>query len=298
MMNKGIAYALVAYGTWGFLPIFWKALHNVPAVEILSHRMVWSLIFLVLVLSYKQHWQWLRAAVHHPATLATFVGTALLLTINWLTYIWAVNAGFIVETSLGYFINPLVNVALGFIFLGERLRRGQWLAIVIALLGVLYLTLSYGALPWIALTLAFSFATYGLLRKTARLNALEGLSFEMGVVTPIALAYLIYLQLTGTAAFGQSGSTTLLLILTGGITAVPLLAFSAAARRVTLTTLGILQYIAPTLQFLIGVFIYGEVFGTDQMIGFGLIWGALLLYAAESVAHNGKQHRLARQQLP
>jgi chloramphenicol-sensitive protein RarD len=284
MKNRGFHYAAAAYTLWGFLPIFWKALHSVPALEILAHRMVWSLTFVLVVLTLKRRWTWLKPALHNRRILITFLATGALLSLNWFTYIWAVNAGYIVESSLGYFINPLVNVLLGVIFLGERMRGWQWTAVSLAAVGVLYLTFHYGSLPWIALTLAFSFGFYGLLRKTAPLEALEGLGMETAVMFVPAVSYLIYLELTGRAAFGHgSWTTTFLLLLAGVVTAVPLWLFALGARRVTLVTLGLLQYIAPTLQFLIGVFVYNEPFSRAQMLGFSIIWLALLLYSAESV---------------
>lgn len=283
-MSKGTLTAASAYILWGFFPVYWKLLQNVSALEILGSRMTWSLIFLLGVLAYKRRWDWVRPALKNRKILLTFFVTALLLSVNWGTYIWAVNAGFIVETSLGYFINPLVNVLLGVVLLKEKLRNGQLLAVIIALLGVLYLTISYGSLPWIALTLAFSFGFYGLLRKTAALGSLEGLSLETGILFLPALAYLLYLQFDGTAAFGHSDlRTNLLLPLAGVTTAVPLLLFAAGARQITLVTLGILQYTAPTIQFLLGVLVYHEPFDTQRLIGFGLVWLALIIYTAEAV---------------
>jgi chloramphenicol-sensitive protein RarD len=208
----------------------------------------------------------------------------VLLAINWFTYIWAVNAGYVIETSLGYFINPLVNVALGFLFLQERLRRGQVAALSLALIGVVYLTFSYGAFPWIALTLAFTFAFYGLLRKTAPLAATEGLALETAVLFLPAALYMLFLQRNESAAFGQGDPrTTLLLIGVGVVTAIPMLLFAMAARRITLTNLGLLQYIAPTMQFLLGIYVFNEAFGKEQLVGFGLIWMALLGYSFEAV---------------
>lgn len=279
---------------WGFFPIYWKVLHSVPALEILAHRMVWSLGFVLLVLAYKRRWSWLRPALRSKRTLLTFWATGTVLSLNWFVYIWGVNAGFIVETSLGYFINPLVNVLLGVFFLGERMRGGQWTVVSLAALGVIYLTILYGSLPWIALALAFSFGLYGLLRKTASLEALEGLGLETAVMFFPALAYLVYLEITGTGSFGHvDGMTSFLLALAGVITAVPLWLFALGARQVTLVTLGLLQYIAPTLQFLIGVFVYHESFTRSQMIGFGLIWLALLMYSAEGLLNARKKRQLS-----
>lgn len=283
-MNKGALYAAGAYIIWGLLPLYWKALHDVPASQILSHRIVWSLVFVGLVLTARHKWTWLRSALHQPRVLLTFALSGTLLGINWFVYIWAVNAGFIVETSLGYFINPLVNVLLGFLLLKERLRPAQWLALALALAGVLYLTFSYGAFPWIAITLAFSFGTYGFIRKTATLNSAEGLFLETALLFLPAFSFLLLSEIRGTGAFGHADLLTNMLLIGAGVaTSVPLLLFAAGARRITLTTLGLLQYIAPTLQFLIGVLIYNEAFGLSRLIGFGMIWLALIFYTAESL---------------
>lgn len=294
-MNKGILYAAGAYVLWGLLPLYWKALHEVPSSQIVAHRLVWSLVFVGLVLTVRRNWAWLGKAMRQPRVLLIFALSGVLLTVNWLVYIWGVNAGFIVETSLGYFINPLVNVLLGYVFLKERLRPMQWGALAVALAGVLYLTFSYGAFPWIALTLAFSFGLYGLIRKTAALNSAEGLFVETAVLFLPALGFLLFHELRGTGALGHVDElTTVLLIGAGAATSIPLILFAAGARRVTLTTLGLLQYIAPTMQFLIGVLIYGEPFGMGRVVGFGLIWAALVLYTAESLITRRRQALVAR----
>jgi chloramphenicol-sensitive protein RarD len=283
-LNKGLVFAAAAYMLWGFLPIFWKSLESVSPLEIMGHRMVWSMVFLALVLSYRRQWRRLSIVARTGTALIPYLGTACLLGINWFTYLWAVNHGYIVETSLGYFINPLINVLLGVIFLGENVRIWQWVSILVAASGVGWLTFSYGALPWIALTLAFSFGFYGLLRKIAALDALEGLSLEMAILFLPALVYLFFLESSGLQSFGHTGPViTILLVLAGVVTAVPLLLFAAGARRIKLITLGILQYMAPTLQLLLGVFVYGEPFSQARMIGFGLIWLALLLYSLEGI---------------
>jgi chloramphenicol-sensitive protein RarD len=285
-MNKGFLYAAGAYIIWGLLPIYWKSLQDVPAGQILSHRIVWSLLFVGVILTLRHNWAWFRGALARPRVVMTFVVSGILLGINWFVYIWGVNAGFIVETSLGYFINPLVNVLLGFLILKERLRPAQWLALSVALGGVLYLTFSYGAFPWIALTLAFSFGTYGLIRKTAVLNSAEGLFLETVVLFLPAFGFLLLQERSGTGAFAHGEPTTTLLLMGAGVvTSVPLLLFASGARRITMTSLGLLQYIAPTLQFLIGVLIYNEEFGPARVVGFGLIWLALVLYSAESILH-------------
>jgi chloramphenicol-sensitive protein RarD len=283
-MNKGVLYAAAAYICWGLLPLYWKALQSVPALEILAHRMVWSLLVVLVLLAFQRHWSWLFSIWRDKRVLLTFITSALLLSVNWFIYIWAVNRNFVVEASLGYFINPLVNVLLGFLFLRERLRMWQGLAILLALSGVLFLSITFGALPWIALTLAGSFGLYGLLRKTARLNSLEGLTLETIMLFLPALGYLLYREAGGTGALGHtSGLTNLLLACSGIATAVPLLLFASGARLVSLTTLGILQYIAPTLQFLIGVVVYHEQLTVERLIGFSLIWLALAVYTLEGI---------------
>ena len=282
--TKGLWYALGAYGLWGLLPIYWKLLLPVPALEILLHRMVWSLVFLALLLWVNRRWQELRTVLAERRTLALYAAAALLLSANWWIYIWAVNAGFIVETSLGYFINPLVNVVLGVILFRERLRRGQWAAIALAAAGVAYLTWAYGQPPWISLALAFSFACYGVLKKVAPLGASAGLTLETALMSAPAVAVLLYWQARGSASFGALGpGTDLLLVGAGAATAVPLVFFGAAARRLPLSIVGIMQYIAPTLQFLIGVWIYDEPFGLERLIGFSMIWLALALFTAEGL---------------
>ncbi len=283
-MNKGVLYAALAYIAWGLLPLYWKALSGVPAAQILAHRFVWSLIFVGLVLTARRNWGWLGKALRRPRVLLTFALSGSLLAVNWFTYIWGVNAGHVVETSLGYFINPLVNVLLGYLFLKERLRPAQWLALAVAVAGVLYLTFSFGAFPWIALTLAFSFGLYGLIRKTAPLNSAEGLFLETAIIFLPSFGFLLLQETRGVGGFGHiSPTTTLLLIGAGAVTSIPLILFAAGARRITLTTLGLLQYIAPTMQFLIGVLVYGEPFGAGRVVGFGFIWLALVLYTTESV---------------
>jgi chloramphenicol-sensitive protein RarD len=269
---------------WGLLPLYWKALQHVPAVEILAHRILWSFLLLVILVQVKNEWAVVKSLRSAPRTTGVLVVAAVLLSMNWLLYIWAVNAGFIVETSLGYFINPLVNVLLGVVFLRERLRPFQWVPIALAAGGVLYMTISYGTPPWIALALAFSFGIYGLLKKRLPLGALPGLAAETAVMAPLALIFLSYLGLQGTGALFTTGSvSSLLLVLSGAATALPLLLFNAAVRRINLSTIGILQYMAPSMQFLIGVLIYGEVFDRARAIGFSMIWAALLLYSIESI---------------
>ncbi len=282
--NRGILYGIGAYTIWGLLPIYWKALQHVHAGEILANRIIWSLVFVVAILTFNHNWRWLRPALGQPRLILTFAVSATLLGLNWFIYIWAVNAGYVIETSLGYFINPLLTVALGVLFLRERLRRGQAAALGLAVAGVAYLTFGYGSFPWIALALAFTFGFYGLLRKTARLESTEGLTLETSLLFIPALAYILLLYQQGSSALGHVGPPTLLLLIgVGVVTAVPLLLFGAAARRITLTNLGMLQYIAPTLQFLLGLYVFGETFGREQLIGFSFIWLALLVYVLEGL---------------
>ena len=283
MSNKGILYGIGAYLMWGFFPLYFKALHIVPALEIMFHRVVWCFLFLALVILVKKEWSNLKFELKRPRILPIYALAAVLLAANWLVYIFGINSGQVVETSLGYFINPLFSVALGVIFLREKLRPMQWLPIGLAAAGVIYLTLQFGALPWIALALAFTFGFYGLLKKIAPLGALHGLTLETAILFLPALGYLLLAESQGSAAFGHtSWSVTLLLALTGVVTAIPLLLFAAAARSIPLYMIGILQYIAPTLQFLLGVLVFGEAFTSARVVGFTIIWLALLLYSVES----------------
>ncbi|HLO14983.1 MAG TPA: EamA family transporter RarD [Anaerolineales bacterium] len=287
MDRKGILYGIAAYALWGFFPIYWKLLHQVPALEVIGHRISWSFILLVIVILLTGQWRDFRIAALTAKTLGIYAIAAVLLTINWLVYVWGVNAGFIVETSLGYFINPLLSVLLGVIFLHERLRPAQWIPVGLAAAGVIYLTLVYGRLPWIALSLAFSFGFYGFVKKLAPLGSLYGLTLETGIAFPVALIYLAFVGLTGTGAFLHEGlRTDILLIGTGIVTSIPLLMFASAARQIPLTVVGLLQYIAPTLQFLIGVFIYKEAFDQSHLIGFGIVWVALIIFGVENYLSN------------
>jgi chloramphenicol-sensitive protein RarD len=282
-MNPGILYAAGAYASWGLFPLYFKALQTIPPDQILLHRMVWSLVFLVIVLAMRKQWGWLGEVMRKPKVLAGFAASAILLSTNWFIYIWAVNNGRVIDSSLGYFINPLVNVLLGFLLLGERLRPVQWFAVALAAAGVTWLTWQTGQLPWVALALAGSFGLYGLLRKTASLGALEGLALETLLLFPVALIYLVMLTMQGRNAFLSAGTPQqLLLAAAGPITAIPLLMFAAGARRIPLSLLGMLQYIGPTLQLLLGVWLYHEPFGGARLIGFVLIWSALAVYSLES----------------
>jgi chloramphenicol-sensitive protein RarD len=288
-LKKGILAGIGAYTLWGLFPIYWRLLEEVPAIEILANRMVWSFVFVAIVLTIQKDWDWLREVIHNRRIVLTYTLAAILLSINWFTYIWAVNAGFVVEASLGYFINPLVNFLLGVIFFGEKLRSGQVAAVVLAGLGVVYLTLNYGSLPWIALVLAFTFGIYGLIKKTARLESMHGFSLETLVLFLPAVGYLFFRQVNGQGALvAQGAGVTLLLILAGPVTSIPLLLFGFSARRIPLSMLGFIQYIAPTLQFMLGVFVYDEPFPPARLVGFSIIWLALIVYTLEGVFLNRK----------
>lgn len=282
-MNPGVVYAFSAFVIWGLFPIYFKALHSISAMEMLAHRMAWSMVFLLVVMTIRHQWRWLAPVLSNRRQLARFTASAVLLSSNWLIYIWAVNDGRIVEASLGYFINPLVNVLFGMAFLHERLRRVQWIAVILAAAGVLWLTWVNGQPPWISLALALTFGGYGLLRKTAHLGALEGLTLETMLLCPLAAAYLAIAGTHGASGFADASfGVKVLLIAAGPITAIPLLLFAAGARRIPLSMLGLIQYITPTLQLLIGVVIYQEAFGHDRLIGYGAIWAALAVYSLES----------------
>ena len=282
-MNKGIVYAFAAYGMWGFFPIYFKLLLPVSAMQILAHRVIWSVVFLGIVMTTMREFANMRAILTRRIVI-TYLAAACLLAVNWFTYIWAVNAGFILEASLGYFINPLVNVFLGVVFLRERLKVWQWIPIGLAAIGVIYLTISYGTLPWIALVLAFSFGLYGLMKKVAPLGALHGLTLETAILLLPSLGYLLLMESQGTGYFGHLGVEKDLMLAFGGVlTALPLLFFAGAARRIALSTMGLIQYVAPTLQFLVGVFIYHEDFTPQRVVGFSIIWLALIIYSTSSL---------------
>lgn len=291
-MRKGILYATVSYTVWGLFPMYFKALQNIPAIEILLHRMLWALVFLLMVLAWRKQWSWIPAILRQPKLLVFFAASASLLSVNWFIYIWAINNERVIDASLGYFITPLVSVLLGYVMLHERLRYTQWLAVALAGSGVLWLSWQTGHPPWIGLCLAFTFGTYGLLRKTAALGPLEGLSLETLLLCPFALAYLMFLTLQGQTAFpGSPASSQWLLLAAGPITAIPLLLFAAGARRIPMATLGLLQYIAPSLQLLLGVWLYHESFSQERLIGFLAIWAALLVYSVEGLHANFRREK-------
>jgi chloramphenicol-sensitive protein RarD len=282
MKNKGIALGLGAYFLWGVFPIYFKLLKQVGAVQMIAHRIVWSFFLLTAFLLVTSQWRKFRQAAWEPRLLLIYSISAVLLSINWLVYVWGVQTGAIVETSLGYFINPLFSVLLGVVILRERLRPLQWVPVGLAAVGVTYLTVIYGRLPWIALTLAFSFGLYGLVKKMAPLSSTYGLTLETGIVFLPALGYLLFEEFAGRGGFLHINPFTDVLIMASGVvTVIPLLMFSSAARQVPLSMLGIMQYIAPTMQFLLGVLLYREPFSLSQLIGFGFVWLALAIFAIE-----------------
>jgi chloramphenicol-sensitive protein RarD len=286
-MQRGYWYAVGAYATWGLFPIYWKWLQHISALQLIGHRVVWSCVMLLAIIALSRQWKAFWSSVVDRRVFGIYAIAGGLIAVNWTIYVWAVNSNFIVETSLGYFMNPLVSVLLGILVLGERLRVGQWVAIGLAAAGVLYLTLAYGSLPWISLALACTFALYGLLKKMAPLGAVHGLALETSILLVPALVYLSIEHSNGRGAFIHGGPTVDLLIIGAGpVTTIPLLFFAAASRRIPLSMMGLFQYIAPTMQFLIGVFLFHEPFTRSRFIGFALVWVALLLSAVEGVIHS------------
>jgi chloramphenicol-sensitive protein RarD len=281
--RRGVVYGLAAYGLWGAVPVFWPLIKRAGALEILAHRIIWSLVIcVVLLLTAVPRGWWSR--IGNRRQLPMLVLAAVIVSVNWGTYIWAVNHGHVVEASLGYYINPILSILIGVIFLHERLDALQWVCVGLAAAAVAVLTVEYGRPPWIALTLATSFALYGVIKKQVNAGAVDTLTVESAALTPVALGYLLYLQLTGSLTFGHLGwAHTLLLMAAGVVTVVPLLFFAAAATRLPLSTLGLLQYVAPTLQFLLGLLYFGEQMSVGRWIGFGLVWIALVILTAHGI---------------
>ncbi|MBB5075495.1 EamA family transporter RarD [Nonomuraea endophytica] len=283
--KRGVLFGVAAYAMWGLFPLYWPLLKPSGALEILAHRMAWSLVAVVVILAVRRHWSWFRELLKQPRKLTLLALAAVIITVNWGTYIYAVNTGHVVEAALGYFINPLVSVLFGVLLLRERLRPLQWAAVGFGMLAVVVLTLDYGRLPWIALTLAVSFGVYGLVKKQANVGAAESLTVETLVLLTPALAYLVYLEASGQATFGHTNPGHALLLAGAGlITAVPLLFFTASAIRVPLSTIGVLQYIAPILQFLCGVLIVKETMPPSRWIGFSIVWLALSVFTYDSIS--------------
>lgn len=288
--SRGYLFALIAFGTWGILPVYWKQIHSLPLLEILGHRMIWSSLTMIIALAIFRDHSWLNKLRRSPVIILIVLVCALLTAANWSTYLWAVKTGFVAKISLGYFINPLLSVVLGAVFLGERLRRGQIVAVLIAVAGVIYLTVSAGELPWIALMLALTFGFYGLIRKKVDLSGMQFYCLEMSLLLVPALLILFFIGQLSTPAWTGSGwpSVGLLLLGTGVVSAIPLVSFGAASRLIPLSSLGLMQYLAPSTQFLLGVFLYNEPFTAVELIGYAFIWTALLLYTLEGLRHSRK----------
>ena len=280
--GRGLLYAVSAFVMWGMFPLFWKTLSHVDSLELVGHRMVWSLVFVGGLLLALGRTAWIGQVVRQPRVLGVYAAATVFIGFNWGLYIWAVNAGFIVETALGYFINPLFNVIMGAVFLRETLRRGQWVSVGIAAVGVVWLTVSYGQLPWIALLLAGSFSIYSVIKRKATLGAIEGLGLECSLLFLPGLAILAYMHATTGGAFGSvDAGTHALLISAGAASALPLICFAAGVKRLKLTVIGLIQYIGPTIQFLLGVFVYNEHFGAQRMVGFAFIWAGVIVFTIE-----------------
>jgi chloramphenicol-sensitive protein RarD len=277
-LNRGLLFGASTYGIWGLLPLYWRALDNAGAIEILAHRFVWTLGMIALLLWVRPPAGWWSALKERPAALRLLAAAAAVIAFNWYLYIWGVNHEHVVETSLGYFISPLITVMFGVVLFRERLRPPQWFAIGLAAVAVAWLTVDYGRVPWVAAGLALSFATYGVLKKKAATGAVQGLAVEVTIILPVVLGYLVWLEVVGRASFGHGWSTTLLLMAAGPATAIPLLFYAGAIRRLPLTYLGLLQYLTPTVQFILGVFVFGEPMPPARLVGFALIWTALALF--------------------
>ncbi|MGO1118507.1 EamA family transporter RarD [Rhodovibrionaceae bacterium A322] len=286
----GLIYALLAYFLWGISPLYFKQLSELPAVEFVAHRIFWSVILLVVIISLGRNWSAVRQVIRNKRALAWLCVTTALISVNWLVFIWAIANDRILEASLGYYINPLVSVVLALIFLKERLGKLQSLAVGLATLGVLVAAFAGDGFPWISLLLALCFGFYGLIRKTISAGAVDGLFVETMLILPFALGYLIYLDQQSFGAFMQQPlEKDLLLILSGAMTALPLMFFAAAARRMSLSLVGVLQYVAPSLQFLIAVFIYDEPFGLRQLATFAFIWAGLIIFSYASLANRRRE---------
>ena len=292
--SRGFVLGAAAYLMWGLFPLYFPLLEPASATEILAHRIFWSLITMLVLVAAVRRWTQLRQLLADRRRVAILTLAAVLIAANWGTYIWGVNNGHVIETSLGYFINPLVTVLMGVVILGERLRPVQWAALGIAGLAVVGLTVEYGRPPWVALVLAFSFGSYGLAKKKAHSGAVESLTFETLVIAPVALGYIVLLTLTGASTFTGEGALHVALLLGLGIlTAVPLLCFGGAATRVSMTTLGLLQYVTPSMQFALGVLVFREPMPTMRWVGFGLVWLALVIFTVESLNHRRRTLRVA-----
>ena len=283
-MNPGLFYAFGAFTIWGLFPLYFVLIRQVAPFEVVLQRSLWSLVFLGLLLTGLKRWSWLKQVLAEPRKLPLFAFSALLLACNWLVYVYAIQSQQVVEASLGYFINPLVNVLLGVLVLREKLSRVKWVAVALAAAGVAWLTWHLGRLPWIALVLACSFGVYGLVRKTSSLGALEGLAMETLLLSPLVLPVLLWWTATHDGAWAQGDlGTSAWLALSGPLSALPLLLFAMAARRLPLATVGLVQYLSPSIQLLLGIWVFHEPFSTARLVGFGCIWAALALVSAEAL---------------
>jgi chloramphenicol-sensitive protein RarD len=290
--GSGLAAAAGAFAIWGLLPLYLRLLDAVPSLQIVAHRVAWACLFVLVWMAFSGELRGLREVLARRGLLLRLAAAALLISANWLAYVWGVSNERVVETSLGYFINPLVNVVLGVAVLSERLNRAQWIAVGLAAAGVVYLTVSAGHLPWIALTLAFSFGLYGLIRKTAQVDALPGLAIETALLAPLAAGYLVWCAIHGSGAMGSQGIVTdSLLVASGAVTAIPLFLFAFGARLLPYSTVGLLQYIGPSLQLACALLVFGEPFGRERAVGFALIWSALLVYAGDGLLRARAQPR-------
>jgi len=286
--TKGVLYGLAAYTLWGSFPLYFALFEGIPAWEVLIHRVIWSCLFLSIVISLLIRWPAVIAALKQPKRLGFVLGCAVFIALNWGVYIYAVETRHVLQASLGYFLTPLVNVAMGLLILGERISRLQVVAVALAAVAILYQFVLLGELPWITLVLAFSFGTYGLLRKKVELDGLSGLFVETLLLLPLGLLTLAWLSLAGLSHFGGTSYSTLLLLSSGAVTAIPLLAFAGAARRLKLSTVGFLMYINPTIQFLIALFVFHEPLSTAKLVSFGMIWVALGIYSWSAWDQRGR----------
>jgi len=288
---QGLMGALGAFTFWGVFPLYFKLLDGMPVLEILAHRIIWSLVLVGMLIYFMNKFRLVLETLSDPRTLMLFIGSTIVIAINWTTFVWSVSADRVLDASLGYYINPLVNVMLGMLFLGERLNKAQTTAILLAVAAVLLLSFKLGQVPWVSLVLAFSFGTYGLLRKKAPTESAVGLAVETAILTPVCVAYLAYLTITGTGGAGGGFydlETNLLLLGLGAVTAIPLMMFSFGAQRLRLSTVGIIQYITPTLHAVLAVYVFGETFSQDRLIAFGLIWAGLLIYTVDGLRNRRK----------
>jgi len=290
--NQGLIYALGAYTWWGIIPIFWKQLSHVDSIEIVMHRMVWSCVLVTLLIVLSRQWRDFETLFSEPKILAKLFIASTLISINWAIFIWAVNTGHLIETSLGYFINPLISIVLGVAVFGEILSRGQLAALVLATIGVLYLLVSGGVFPWISFVLAITFSLYSAAKKSIKVAATHGMAIETMFFFIPSLAYLLYIEIRGVGNFFYLGSDPLMLILGGLFTLIPLLLFAAAAKRISMMALGMTQYIGPSLQLLIGVHLYGEPFNIQKVIAFGFIWLALGVYSIDQIYSRRQRMKL------